>query len=132
MTMVLTVRIGPTAALSDVELDALRALFGAAWPDGRFTRLDFEHALGGVHFLVEDGGEIRSHASVVERELDADGRRLRTGYVEAVATWPAHERRGHASAAMRAAAEHIRAHFELGALSTGSAPFYVRLGWLSL
>lgn len=125
-----TVRTAPTEALSSADLDVLRRLFEAAWPDGEFTQLDWEHACGGTHFLVEDEGEIRSHASVVERDLEVGGRCLRAAYVEAVATWPAHERRGYASAAMRAVAGLIRARYPLGALSTGRPSFYERLGWL--
>jgi aminoglycoside 2'-N-acetyltransferase I len=59
----------------------------------------------------------------------ADERVLRTGYLEAVATLPAFERRGIASRLVSVAAEAIRAEFELGALSTGVPDLYLRLGW---
>ncbi|MGH2709436.1 MAG: GNAT family N-acetyltransferase, partial [Actinomycetota bacterium] len=77
------------------EVTALRALFDAAWGDEMrgtpaegFTDDDWDHARGGLHFVLEDGGGIISHASVVERWLETGGHRLATGYVEAVATWP--------------------------------------------
>jgi aminoglycoside 2'-N-acetyltransferase I len=127
----------PVRAMSTDELGArrlrqLRTLFDAAWGDEpeAFTEQDWEHAMGGVHFLAEEGREILSHASVVERAIEADGHPLATGYVEAVATLPAHQRRGLGSAVMRAVGEHIDRGFELGALDTGVAPFYERLGWI--
>lgn len=107
----------------------MQALFAAAWPDGGFSDQDFEHALGGVHWLLEVDGRLVSHASVVERVLEADGVALRTGYVEAVATLPGHEGRGYGSAVMAGAGAHIQDRFELGALGTGRITFYERLGW---
>lgn len=114
------------------EAAALRDLFDAAWadPDDRFTDDDFDHASGGVHFVVERDGLIVSHASVVERELHAGPHRLSTGYVEAVATLPSHRGRGLASAVMREVGEHIDRSFALGALGTGLHAFYERLGWV--
>ena len=126
------VREVTTDALSRAELGALRGLFDAAWADDpeAFTDEDWEHAVGGLHFVVEDGGSIVAHASVVERELHVDGRPVATGYVEAVATLPAHQRRGHGSAVMRAVGAHIDRRLRLGALGTGLAAFYERLGWV--
>jgi aminoglycoside 2'-N-acetyltransferase I len=113
------------------EVAALRALFDAAWPDeGGFTEDDWAHAWGGVHFLVEEGGVIVSHASVVERELHTGGHDLSTGYVEAVATSPSRQRGGYGTAVMREAGEYIDQAFQLGALDTGRHVFYERLGWV--
>lgn len=119
-----------TASLSADELAALRAMFAAAWLVG-FDDHDFAHALGGTHWLVEVDGAIVSHTSVVERELQAGGRPLRSGYLEAVATLPRHGRRGYGTRTVAAAGEYIRSRFELGALSTGRPSFYERLGWES-
>jgi aminoglycoside 2'-N-acetyltransferase I len=104
-------------------------MLAAAWVDGSFTDLDWEHGTGGVHVLVEDDGEILSHGSVVERTLEIDGVAVRTGYVEAVATWPEHQRRGFATLVMRAIGDIIRDAYELGGLSTPVPDFYERLGW---
>ncbi len=71
-----------------------------------------------------------AHASVVERELHTSGHRLATGYVEAVATSPAHRRRGYGSAVVREADEYIDQTFRLGALGTGRFAFFQRLGWV--
>ncbi|HEV8572907.1 MAG TPA: GNAT family N-acetyltransferase [Actinomycetota bacterium] len=118
--------------LSKEEVAALRELFGAAWGGNsdEFTDEDWDHALGGLHFILEEGGALVAHASVVERELHTSGHILATGYVEAVATWPIHQRRGHGSALMRDVDEHIDETFQLGALDTGSSAFYERLGWV--
>lgn len=122
----------PTHSLTEPELIAIRALMDAAFgtdeEDG-FADEDWAHALGGRHFVLESDGAVVSHASVVERVLEVGGRPLRTGYVEAVATAPGLEGRGHGSAVMAAANGHIRATYELGALGTGRHAFYERLGW---
>lgn len=118
-----------SAELTPTEIEVLRGLFSAAWPGGDFAETDWQHAQGGIHVLVEDEGEIRSHASVVQRDFEASGHVLDTGYVEAVATWPEHQRSGYASAAMREIAKIVDERYELGALSTGEDAFYERLGW---
>ena len=99
-------------------MDAFRELFEAAWADDEegFTDEDWEHTIGGVHFLLDEDGAIRSHASVVEWELHAGGRCLPTGYVEPVATWPAFQRRGFARVVMRAVGAHIDRAFRRAAL----------------
>ncbi|HEV8420593.1 MAG TPA: GNAT family N-acetyltransferase, partial [Actinomycetota bacterium] len=56
--------------------------------------------------------------------------RLATGYVEAVAVWPRHQRLGHGTALMRDVDEYIDRTFRLGALDTGNPAFYERLGWV--
>ncbi|MGH2539305.1 MAG: GNAT family N-acetyltransferase [Actinomycetota bacterium] len=116
--------LGPTG----VEL---RAMFAAAWAgkDGEFSDDDWASATGGTHVLLQVDGAVVSHASVVERVLDTNGRALRTGYVEAVATWPHHQGHGYATEVMRAVGSLIDGGFELGALDTGLTGFYERLGW---
>jgi aminoglycoside 2'-N-acetyltransferase I len=128
---VIAVRRVRSPELTPRELGALRAIFAAAWPeaDEAFDEQDLEHAMGGVHFVAGIGDAIVSHASVVERELHAGAHRLRTGYVEAVATDPEHERRGFGSAVVADATRYIDETFELGALGTGRLAFYERLGW---
>ena len=119
--------------LTPAEHAAIRALMDVAFaptPEDMFTDDDWQHALGGMHFVLAVQGEIVSHASVVERRLYAGVRELRTGYVEAVATLPARQGLGHGTRVMLAVGEHlVNAGFELGALGTGSQGFYERLGW---
>lgn len=113
------------------EVEALRELLRVSFdePDEPFTDDDWEHAVGGVHFVLEDEGLLVAHASVVQRELLAAGHHLETGYVEAVATRPSHRGRGFGSAVMRGVNEYIDRGFRLGALGTGAIPFYEALGW---
>ena len=121
-----------TADLTAVEVAAIRALMDVAYgsdEDERFTDADWDHALGGAHFVLDVSGEIVAHAAVVERELHVDGRSLRTGYVEAVATAPDRQGLGYGTQVMTAATAYIRDRFELGALGTGRQSFYARLGW---
>ena len=120
-----------TAELSEAETVEIRAILQAAFDgDGEgFTDDDWRHATGGAHFLLEDAGSLVAHAAVVERELRAGDLPIRAGYVEAVATRPDSQRKGQGSRLMAAVQEHIRATYELGALSAASPAFYARLGW---
>lgn len=122
-----------TSELTTLEKAAIRGLLETAFgddPEERFGDDDWDHALGGVHHVLEDGAEIVGHAALVERELHVAGRPLRTGYVEAVATAPDRQGRGLGTRIMNQVNADIRADFELGALGTGSHAFYERLGWL--
>jgi aminoglycoside 2'-N-acetyltransferase I len=127
------VRRIPTRALTPAEIANLRALLWSAFPPGDegFTEDDWEHALGGVHFILEVDDRIVSHAAVVERDLHLPTHHLRTGYVEAVATDPTQQGRGLGSTVMRDVGDFIQTHFELGALGTGRHGFYERLGWVT-
>lgn len=121
----------PTNRLGSEDLRAIRDLMDTAFGSGEeaFAEEDWEHALGGLHLVLDLEGKIICHASVVERTIEIDGRPLRTGYVEAVATDPSRQGQGHGTIVMVAATEHIRATYELGALGTGRHAFYERLGW---
>src|SRR5688572_879780 len=125
------IRRATSADLTRPELEAIRDILWAAFPPGDegFTEEDWNHSLGGTHFVADVDGRIAAHASVVERELHVAGRRLRAGYVEAVATDPALQGRGLGTLVMSHVAAWIRERFELGALGTGSHHFYERLGW---
>jgi aminoglycoside 2'-N-acetyltransferase I len=125
------VRLVATGGLTPDELRTIRALCDAAWPDRdeSFGDADWNHALGGLHAVLKEGGEIVAHGSVVPRTLRVGDRHLATGYVEAVATLPDLRGRGHGSSVMRALTEHVDAAYALGALCTGVPAFYRRLGW---
>ena len=83
----------------------------------------------GVHLLGRVGTALVSHAMIVERWLEVGGAvRLRTAYIELVATRPNEQRRGHASGLMRRVAEEI-GEFDIGGLSPTDETFYARLGW---
>lgn len=123
-----TTRVFTTADAPHGVLDGVRRLLDEAF-GGDFTDDDWDHTVGGRHVVVAAGDQILSHAAVVERTLEIDGRPWRTGYVEGVATDPGHHGRGHGSRAMARIADIVRDDFELGALSTWSHGFYERLGW---
>jgi aminoglycoside 2'-N-acetyltransferase I len=123
-----------TKELTPAEVAAIRELMLAAFGSDEqeaFSDDDWDHALGGVHFVLDIDGEIIAHASVVERELHIGGRPLRTGYVEAVATAPDRQGAGFGSLVIADVTAYIRDEFELGALGTGRHRFYERLGWLT-
>jgi aminoglycoside 2'-N-acetyltransferase I len=127
----LLLRRVPTADLTPADVAAIRELmlvaFGAD-DDERFTDDDWQHAIGGLHFVLDLNGEVVTHASVVEREIHVDGHPCRTGYVEAVATAPDRQGGGFGTMVMADVTSYIRDWFELGALGTGRHRFYERLG----
>ena len=126
----LTLRSAPTEALSDLELTELRMLVFLAF-DGRFDSDDWDHTLGGQHFLGLRDGAIVAHASAVARELRVGERAVRTGYVEGVAVAAEHRRNGYGHSVMAQLGEFLAPSFELGALSAAehTHSFYRRLGW---
>ncbi len=119
-----------TAELDTAKLRAARSLLDAVF-EGEMTEHDWEHALGGVHAFVWEGGELIGHASVAQRRLLHAGRALRTGYVEGVAVRADRRARGHGAAMMEALERVVRRAYDLGALSaTGEAAgFYAARGW---
>ncbi|MFE5772311.1 GNAT family N-acetyltransferase [Streptomyces sp. NPDC056485] len=119
-----------TSQLADGELRALRELLDGAFR-GDFADEDFEHALGGMHVLVREGGELIAHGSVVQRRVLYRGRSLRTGYVEAVAVRADRRRRGLGGRVVAALEGVIERAYVLGALSASAdgARLYEGRGW---
>jgi aminoglycoside 2'-N-acetyltransferase I len=126
----LTLRSAPTEELSDLELTELRMLLHLAF-EGEFSNEDWDHTLGGRHFLGLRDGAIVAHASVVPRRLQVDERPLNGGYVEGVAVAEEHRRRGFGQSVMDALGDFLTSRYELGALSADERlhSFYGRLGW---
>ena len=124
------VRTSHTADLDAATLRAARALLDAVF-GADMTDHDWEHALGGVHALVWEGGALIGHASTVQRRLLHRGRALRTGYVEAVAVRPDRRRRGHGAALMTALERVVRGAYDLGALGATDegAGLYTARSW---
>ncbi len=125
-------RSAATNELTESETLVIRRLLLDAFgtdEEERFEEDDWQHAIGGMHFLAELDGEIVAHASVVEREIHVAGRPFQTGYVEAVASEPRHQGKGLGTRLMRDVGSYIRSRFQLGALGTGRHRFYERLGW---
>ncbi|HEU0194381.1 MAG TPA: GNAT family N-acetyltransferase [Gaiellales bacterium] len=120
-----------TAELTPEQRSELRLLFDRAWAGkgGTFDDDDWQAALGGTHFILEEDGRVLSHASVVERTLEVAGRPVRAGYVEAVATLPDRQGEGHATRVMAEVNAFIDREYELGALGAAAPGFYARMGW---
>ena len=116
------------SAAASQHLGEVRALLDEAFGPS-FSEDDWVHCLGGTHVVLLDRGTVVTHAAVVPRTLEVDGRPLRTGYVEGVATRPGREGGGSGSVVMAEVAGLLRAGSELGALSTGRHRFSERLGW---
>jgi aminoglycoside 2'-N-acetyltransferase I len=96
---------------------------------GDFSAQDWLHARGGQRMLVRDSLGIVSHAALVPRSMVLDGRALRAGYVEAVATRADQRRRGHVSRLLGKLGEIIARDYDIGVLSTGLPDVYAALGW---
>jgi aminoglycoside 2'-N-acetyltransferase I len=123
-------QIAHTADLDPATLKTARALLDLVFGD-EMTDDDWDHALGGMHALAWENGELVGHASVIQRRLVHKGRALRAGYVEGVAVHPDHRRRGHGAAMMDELERIVRSAYDLGALGSTdeAADFYARRGW---
>ena len=122
--------------LEQQALDFMRV----EWSDGfteedRFRSRLHEVSEETVHFLRVAGDLLVSHVQVIPIEVHGRDRDLAIGGVSGVLTYPQFRGEGHATALLRAAAEHIdRQGFDLGMLFCGPEmiPFYERLGWRAL
>jgi aminoglycoside 2'-N-acetyltransferase I len=123
--------VAHTADLGPQTLAAARVLLDDVFAP-EMTEADWEHALGGVHALVVEDGELVGHASVVQRRLLHAGRPLRAGYVEGVGVRADRRRRGHATAMMDALERIVRLGYDVGALGSTdeAADFYLARGWV--
>jgi aminoglycoside 2'-N-acetyltransferase I len=122
-------QLAHTADLDRTTLAAARSLLDDVFDD--MTDQDWDHALGGMHALVWEDGEVVGHASVIGRRLLHGGRALRAGYVEGVGVRADRRGRGHAATMMAELERVVRGGYDLGALGAadGAVSFYARLGW---
>jgi aminoglycoside 2'-N-acetyltransferase I len=81
-----------------------------------------------VHALLELDDDVIAHGAAIRRTLYVDEAPIEAAYIEAVATHPDHQRRGHATAVMAALLPEVE-RIGFGALATGAHAFYERLGW---
>jgi aminoglycoside 2'-N-acetyltransferase I len=123
-------QVAHTADLDAAVLDAARELLYDAF-DGDLLPDDWEHALGGMHALLWEDGQLVAHAAVVMRRLVHDGRALRAGYVEGVGVRADRRRRGHGGTVMAAVERIVRGAYDLGALGATdeAVPLYTSHGW---
>jgi aminoglycoside 2'-N-acetyltransferase I len=124
-------RLAHTSELDVATLAAIQRMVVGAFP-GNFDDHDWDHALGGIHAIIEEEGSVVAHGAVVQRRFLHGGRALRTGYVEAVAVRPDRQRRGLGAAVMTALAPVIRGAYAIGALAAAerAGRLYISLGWL--
>jgi aminoglycoside 2'-N-acetyltransferase I len=102
----------------------------AAHQEEDFRNLFSYVSSGGLHFLVLEGEKVVSHAVVTARWLQPEGHSLlRTAYVDAVATLPGAQGRGHGSMLMRSLARKVDDEYVIGCLETDRVGFYERLSW---
>src|SRR5947209_15387094 len=90
------------AHTADLDVELRRAarvllddVFGLEMTDD-----DWDHALGGMHALAFEAGQLVGHGSVIQRRLVHRGRALRAGYVEGVAIRADRQERGYGTALM--------------------------------
>ena len=124
-----SLRIARSSELSERDWTDLTALciaaFNEPW-DGYWESIG-----PGAHVIAEEpDGAIVAHGAIVERPLYPGSQVLRSGYVEAVAVQPQLQRSGLGTLVMTEIDRLIDQGYELGALGTGSQPFYERLGWV--
>ena len=115
----------------DTDLrNAIIDLCVAAHQEEDFRNLFSYVPSGGLHFLGWEGAQLVSHALVTTRWLQPEGQpELKTAYIDAVATLPGVQGRGHGSALMRALAKRIDREYVIGCLETERVSFYERVGW---
>ncbi len=116
-----------SAALSPAIAAAVRALCDSAY---QADMAAYFEAIGpGEHLLGWQDGVLVSHLMWVTRWLQpGDGPRLRTAYVELVATAPPFQRRRYATALLGYFPSQVT-DFDLAALSPATESLYSRLGW---
>lgn len=99
---------------------------------GDFGDTDWEHALGGMHAVISQRGEVIGHAAVIQRRLLYDDVALRCGYVEGVAVREDHRGQGLGGVLMDAVEQVVRGAYHLGALGASELgePLYTGRGWI--
>ena len=130
MTEATEVRFFKTEELAADTRDAIINLCVLAHQEDDFKNLFSYVPSGGLHFLAFQGEQLVSHALVTTRWLQPEGQPLlKTAYIDAVATLPAHQGQGYGSALMRHLASTIDGEYVIACLETERIEFYKRLGW---
>jgi aminoglycoside 2'-N-acetyltransferase I len=130
MTESTNVRFFKTEELDANTRKAIINLCIVAHQEDDFKNLFTYVPSGGLHFLAFQGEQFVSHAMVTTRWLQPeDHPLLRTAYVDAVATLPTAQGRGHGSTLMRQLASRIDGEYVIGCLETERVEFYEQLGW---
>lgn len=113
----------------DPELESsIRDLLDLAY-EGDFSSEDWEHTLGGQHFIGFLENTIIAHGAVVPRPMTINGTNLTVGYVEAIAVLPSQWRHGFGTQLMKVVTQFCHNNYEISMLSTDENQFYERVGW---
>lgn len=126
----LTLQIIAADAATPPLLAAIRRLCAQAYPGENLQPLWDAYRPDWYALALMNGAPV-SHAMVVTRWLQAgNGPLLRTAYIELVATLPAFQGQGIATALMQRLAQAIAAAgYDLAALCPADTQLYRRLGW---
>jgi GNAT superfamily N-acetyltransferase len=130
MTGPTRLRVLQTDEIEPELFDEITALCEAAF-DEPFAPV-WERIGPGLHVVASAASRVTAHAMIVDRRVylgHEPDQALDVGYVENVATWPELKGHGQGTAVMREIGRIIGEEYALGALATGSNPFYERLGW---
>jgi aminoglycoside 2'-N-acetyltransferase I len=121
-----------TEKLNEHTRTAIIELCVDAHQEQDFRNLFTYVSSGGWHFLAYHDDLLVSHALVTTRWLQTEDQSLlKTAYLDAVATLPAHQGQGYGSALMRQLASDIDSQYVIACLGTDRETFYERLGWQS-
>lgn len=125
--MSLSLEVAATESLPPALLGLISELCSEAYAEDFAGIMD--DVGPGVHLLGWLDSVLVSHVMWVTRWLEPQGQqRLRTAYIEAVATRPSHQHCGFASELLARIPLEV-ADFDLAALSPSTEAFYERLGW---
>lgn len=131
----LTFTSARTEDLNAATREAIIRVCVAAHQENDFKNLFTYIPSGGLHFLAYQEGIVVSHAVVTTRWLKPEGLPLlRTGYVDAVATFPVLQGKGFGSTVMLELGRALGlgvGNYEIACLETDKPGFYTRLGWQS-
>jgi aminoglycoside 2'-N-acetyltransferase I len=125
-----TVTSARTEDLDATTRASVISLCVAAHHNEDFHRLFSYIPSGGRHFLAYRNCVLVSHAVVTTRWLQPAGQPLlKTAYIDAVATHPAHQGHGYGTAVMQRLADDIDVDYAVACLETERPGFFERLGW---
>ena len=124
----LTITVHVTDSLSAMEKNGIVSVCNEAFPEAFDELFEFIPP-DGIHICGQLPDGLCSHAVISKRDMIIDGMSLRAAYVDAVATLPAKQGQGYASAIMREAMHVAAKTFDIGGLSTFRPDWYRRLGW---
>ena len=122
-----SIEVKPGNALSQNEIHEIVDLCSQAFECDYLSFLDvFDDP---IHVLAKPDGVLVSHALWITRWLEIkDLPRLRTAYVEGVATHEIYRGEGYAAAVVKRLVGEIQ-DYDISALSPADTTLYARLGW---